>query len=147
MRFLIVLLLVLISQKGFSQDLTKRELARIDSAKSLILKVGPPFSDILKTHVKEITTWGGSYSTCYSDPGKPGTIYLTETEIKFGDINNLAAAIVHESFHLKFQYYVEYPDTEEVLCYKFELGFLKKIPNLDPWLIDNCIAMIKFYGG
>jgi hypothetical protein len=127
--------------------MNKEELARIDSAKGLIHKIGPPFSEVLDEHVALISTWGGAYSTCYADPGKKGTIYLTETEIKYGNILNLASAIVHESLHLKFQYYGEYPDTEEVLCYEFELQFLKKIPNVDPWLIDNCLKMIRFYGG
>lgn len=120
-------------------------MARIDSAKNLIHRIGPPYSDIFDKHVELVTTWGGSYSTCYAEVGKRGTIYLTEIELKFGDINNLAAAIAHESFHLKFQYYGEYPDTEEVLCYEYELQFLKQIPGVDPWLINHCLEMIDFY--
>jgi|GEM_PF-3658485 len=145
MRFLIVLLITLLSRNLHSQELSRKELARIDSAKILIDRIGSPFSDILDRHVATITTWGGSYSTCYADPGKKGTIYLTEREVKYGDITNLAAAIVHESLHVKFQSLGEYPDTEEVLCYQYELSFLERIPNVDLWLIENCLKMIDFY--
>lgn len=145
MRFLIVLLITLLSQNLYSQALNKRDLARIDSAKNLILNLGSPFSENLQIHVGAITTWGGNYSTCYADVGKSGTIYLTEKEVKFGNVTNLAAAIVHESFHLRFQFYGEYPDTEELLCYEYELLFLEKLPQADNWLIEHCKKMIEFY--
>ncbi len=147
MRFLIALLITLLSQRAFCQELKKEELAKIDSAKILIHKIGSPFSDVLDKHVEEITTWGGSYSTCYGGVGKKGTIYLTESEIHFGSVNNLAAAIVHESFHLRFQYLGEYPDTEELLCYEYELSFLIRVPGVENWLISHCLKMIALYKG
>jgi hypothetical protein len=97
--------------------------------------------------VSLITTWGGSYSTCYADLGKKGTIYLTETEVHYGSVHNLAAAIVHESLHLKFQSLGEYPNNEELLCYEYELSFLLKFPGLEKWILDHCLKMIKLYGG
>lgn len=125
--------------------MTKQDLLRIDSAKILIYKIGDPYSYNLSKYCNNIVTWGGPYFSCFTDPGKPGTIFLTEEEVKFGDINNLAAAIVHESLHLKFFYLDDHPDLEESLCYKYELEFLLKIPNLDPWLLDNAHKMIIFY--
>jgi hypothetical protein len=37
------------------------------------------------------------------------------------------------------------PNKEEVLCYLYELDFLRSIPNVDDWLIKNAENKIKFY--
>jgi hypothetical protein len=128
-----------------SQEITKQDLARIDSAKTLINRIGGKFSGNLSEYCSQVTTWGGAYASCYADPGKPGTIYLTEDEIKFGDVHNIAAALIHESLHLKFFYDDIHPIEEEKICYEYELEFLLKVPNIDPWLLDNALKMIIFY--
>jgi hypothetical protein len=72
-------------------------------------------------------------------------IYLTEVDIKYGDVENIAAAIVHESMHLKYLHEDNHPDDEEKICYEYELEFLLKVPNIDPWLLDNALKMIIFH--
>jgi hypothetical protein len=54
-------------------------------------------------------------------------------------INNIAAVIVHESFHLKALHdnYGLTELEEESRAYEVELKFLEKIPNVEPWLINN----------
>jgi hypothetical protein len=37
------------------------------------------------------------------------------------------------------------PDEEEKICYEYELEFLLKVPNIDPWLLDNALKMIIFH--
>ena len=146
MRFFLLLLVMFMLPKNLKcQEITKQDLARIDSAKALINRIGEPFSSSLSKHCNHITTWGGAYASCYADPGKPGTIYLTEEEIKFGDIHNIAAALVHESLHLEFFYEDIHPIEEEKICYEYEMEFLLKVPNIDPWLLDNALKMIIFY--
>jgi hypothetical protein len=56
-----------------------------------------------------------------------------------GNIHDLAAALIHESMHL---YIIQQRITlstkqEETICYLYELEFLSKIPNVEPWLIQH----------
>ncbi len=37
------------------------------------------------------------------------------------------------------------PNVEEVIAYQHELEFLKKVPCVDEWLIENAKNKIKFY--
>jgi len=146
MRFFLLLLVMILLPKNLkSQEITKQDLARIDSAKALINRIGGVYSENLSEYCSQITTWGGPYASCYADRGKKGTIYLTEVDIKYGDVENIAAAIVHESMHLKFFHDNNHPDEEEKICYEYELEFLFKVPNIDPWLLDNALKMIIFY--
>jgi hypothetical protein len=34
---------------------------------------------------------------------------------------------------------------EEILCYRYEMDFLKKIPSVEDWLIKHCENMINHY--
>jgi hypothetical protein len=47
--------------------------------------------------------------------------------------------------HLKFFHDNNHPDEEEKICYEYELEFLFKVPNIDPWLLDNALKMIIFH--
>jgi hypothetical protein len=137
--------MILLPKNLKSQEITKQDLARIDSAKALINRIGGVYSENLSEYCSQITTWGGPYASCYADRGKKGVIYLTEVDVKYGDVENIAAAIVHESMHLKFFHDDNHPDEEEKICYEYELEFLFKVPNIDPWLLDNAHKMIIFY--
>ena len=37
------------------------------------------------------------------------------------------------------------PNREETICYVYELNFLYKVPNVEPWLIENATSKIKYY--
>jgi hypothetical protein len=37
------------------------------------------------------------------------------------------------------------PNVEEVITYQHELEFLKRVPYVDEWLIENAKNKIKFY--
>jgi uncharacterized protein (DUF779 family) len=77
----------------------------------------------------------------------PNVIILSTKDIKSGNINDIAAAIVHESRHLYiYQNNITLPyNKEEYLCYDYELRFLKKIPNVDNYLILNCKRMMSYF--
>jgi hypothetical protein len=64
-----------------------------------------------------------------------------------GSINNIAAAIVHESFHMyRWNNNLERGmNIEECMGYTYELEFLMKIPNVEPFLIEHAKEMIEFY--
>ena len=74
-------------------------------------------------------------------------ILLPSIEIKKGNINDIASAIVHESLHLYFlQSVIKFsPNNEEIICYTYELDFLLKIPNVEFWLIEHTQKQIEFY--
>jgi hypothetical protein len=87
--------------------------------------------------------WNESFSTTEGD----ATILISTKDMNFNNIYNIAAILVHESMHLYIkQLYIKIPpNKEEVITYKYELDFLKKIPNVDQWLIGNCIKQITYY--
>jgi hypothetical protein len=87
--------------------------------------------------------WNESFSTTEGDT----TILISTKDMNFNNIYNIAAILVHESMHLYIkQLYIKIPQNkEEVITYKYELDFLKKIPNVDQWLIGNCIKQITYY--
>jgi hypothetical protein len=87
--------------------------------------------------------WNESFSTTEGDT----TILISTKDMNFNNIYNIAAILVHESMHLYIkQLYIKIPpNKEEVITYKYELDFLKKIPNVDQWLIDNCVKNIVHY--
>jgi hypothetical protein len=96
----------------------------------------------LEQYCSEIGYWNGEYST--SD-GK-SVIFISTREIKHGDLENIAAILVHESLHL----YIANnnipldPNVEEILCYFYELEFLEKLEAKQS-LIDHAKKMIKYY--
>ena len=64
-----------------------------------------------------------------------------------GNINDLAATLVHESLHLFIlKNKLKMPENyEEVVCYTYELEMLLKIPNVEPWLVNHATKQIEFY--
>jgi hypothetical protein len=83
----------------------------------------------------------------YSTNEEGHIILISQKEIINGNINNLAAIIIHESLHLYFSQNKEKFDLkdEEIMCYAYELDFLLKIPNIEPWLIEHANKQIEFY--
>ena len=75
------------------------------------------------------------------------TILIAQKEIIAGNINDLAATLVHESLHLYFwKNHIILPENEEeILCYTYELELLFKIPDVEPWLIGHAKKQIEFY--
>ena len=64
-----------------------------------------------------------------------------------GCINDIAACLVHESLHIRINKSGKKidPDTEEVICYQWELDFLNHLPKPEPWLIENARYQIIVY--
>lgn len=93
---------------------------------------GERYNIILK-QCNHISFWGGEYST--TEDSK--TIVISRREMLSGNLYNISAIIVHETYHLMC--YNEGLDSnfEESLAYFWEYEFLLKIPNIEPWLIDH----------
>jgi hypothetical protein len=68
-----------------------------------------------------------------------------------GNVNNLAATLVHESMHLqiarmkKENAIILSDGYEERLCYSYELNFLNKIPFVETWLINHAVIYENLY--
>lgn len=84
--------------------------------------------------------WNGLYSTT-----EDSTILISNREAQRGNIHDLAAALVHESMHLYIiqQQIILTPNEEETICYLYELDFLSKIPNVEPWLIQHVLRQLE----
>lgn len=97
---------------------------------------------VLEQYCSEIGYWNGDYST--SD-GK-SVIFISTREIKHGDIENIAAVLIHESVHLfiannKIQLD---QNLEEKICYEYELEFLERMEAKES-LINHAKGMIEYY--
>jgi len=148
MRILLTLLLLMFFTNSHSQikidDVGDGWKMKVDSALKLIQRVDPDKYDIVTDVCNHITYWNGGFSTTEDET----TIMITQKDM-MSSINNIAAIIVHESKHLfllKINTRLT-PSDEELLCYRYELDFLGKIPNVEVWLIDNAKKRIKYYSG
>jgi hypothetical protein len=74
-------------------------------------------------------------------------ILVPQKEAIVGNINDIAAILIHESLHLYIlKNKLIMPESyEEVVCYTYELEFLYRIPNIEPWLINHATKQIEFY--
>lgn len=117
---------------------------KVDSALVLIEQVDPIMREALRQTTARISMWNGPYSTNEGSCGKKGTIYIAAKDFKLNSVNNIAAVLVHENLHIYFlmQGYQISENKEECLCYQLELEFLRKIPNVEPWLLEHAKSEI-----
>ena len=122
--------------------------AKVDSAITLVKDVSPEAYKVLIGSTDRVEFWLGDRSSTRPDPDyNRGTILLAVDEIELGVVN-IAAALVHESLHLRFHQNrtkLE-PDHEEATAYFWELLFLLKVPNCPEWLIINAETQLKAIG-
>jgi hypothetical protein len=89
-----------------------------------------------------------SYSTAnFATTESGNTILIPRREIVIGNINDIAAILVHESLHLYIlQIKMIMPEAdEEVLCYAYELEFLLQIPGVETWLLEHARKQIAYF--
>ena len=85
------------------------------------------------TKCNNIGYWNNSFAT--TEP--PNIILIPTSEMNFGNIYNICAILIHESYHLLIYGRNMNPNQEEYWAYSYELDFLMKVPNVDGWLIQN----------
>ena len=150
MKYLLfIFLLVLSTNCSFSQIKIdkagdKWEL-QIDSALKVIAKYDPKKREIVDSVCKRISVWANNISSNELDENGNGVILVSSGDLKLKNINDIAAVIVHESLHLYFKKCnaaFTSEDAEEIRCYKYELDFLMKLPDPEPWLIKHAIDQI-----
>ena len=147
MRWIVLLVLTLVSVKLTAQirvyDMGYGWKPKVDSALKIIKTNDVEKYNVIMKYCRTISFWSGDYSTTEDS----NIICISKKDIQYTSINNIAAILVHESKHLEFinttKIYSE--EIEEIVCYEYELNFLKKIENVEPWLIEHAIKMIKYY--
>ena len=138
----LILFPILLSSQIKIIDLGDGWKSKIEQAIKVIEKYDSPKYSVLIKECKQIDFGLISYST---NDGN-GTIILPVEVLQRGCINDIAACLVHESLHLRLTKLTKvHDDTEEVVCYKWELNFLQQIPNVEAWLIDNAKFQISVY--
>ena len=130
---------IIIDKAGDGWDL------RADSALAIIKQTDTTAYKLVLRVCNKITFWSGNYSTNEGYKDTKGTIMISSTDAKAKSLNNIAAVIVHESLHLYLRYKgVEESPKEEILCYSYEYDFLRKIPNVEYYLLEHCLRQIRY---
>ena len=116
---------------------------KIDSALTVIKQTDPQKFQLLDSVCQEVSFWISDFSSNELVENK-GRIYVSVKDVKLG-INNLACVLVHESLHLYFLHMgVQLtPVEEENYCYRYELEFIQKLTNPEPWLKANALKHIQ----
>ena len=147
MRIWILSILLILSSYSFSQikitDVGDGWKGKVEQALDTIQKYDIEKYYLIMETCKVVAFWNGGFSTIESD----SIITIPAKEMNNGNIYNIAAILVHESLHLyllKTNLNLN-PNVEEVIAYQHELEFLKKIPYVDKWLIENAKNKIQFY--
>lgn len=147
MKQLLVCLISLIPFLAFSQiridDIGDGWKAKVEQALTVIQQTDCEKYELLMATCKHI-----SYSTATFATTESGTtILIPRREIVVGNINDIAAILVHESLHLyMLQNKLIMPEAdEEVLCYAYELEFLLQIPGVETWLLDHARKQIAYF--
>ena len=112
----------------------------VHNAFTLIKETDSTTYKFVTSNCNHIGFWNGNYSTT---EGK--SIFLTATEVRNGNINNIACAIVHESKHIELSNGNLSESEEECICYLYELEFLIKLKDVDLFLIDNIQNKLNYY--
>ena len=143
----LIFILFIFPNTGFSQikidDVGDGWKFKVDSALSLIQKTDPENYTIIITYCKSVEFIISDRSTTKL----PSTIAISTGDMKIGSINNIAAILIHESWHLKInkEKIKMEDDLEELMCYTKEYGFICKLPSVEDWLFKNTINQIIYY--
>ena len=118
---------------------------KIDSAITLIKQTDTNYYNTLIQYCNHVEIWNEKFSSNEPHQNDKGTILISVRDIKLNSINNLAAVLVHESAHLGFRSknITLSEKDEERFCYSYELVFIRKLPNLEAWLLEHTLRMSK----
>ncbi len=140
-----LLILLMFWSSSFSQvhiaDVGDGWKSKVQRALDTIQKYDTVKYNNLITKCNNIGYWNNTFAT--TEP--PYTILIPTSEMNFGNIYNICALLIHESYHLLLYGKNMDPNQEECWAYSYELDFLMKVPNVDGWLIQNAQNKIKYY--
>ena len=117
---------------------------KIDSALMLIKQTDIEKYQLIDSVCSRVEFWSSGFSSNEGSYGNKGTILVAVKDVQLNSINNLAVVLVHESLHLHVlqKGYIIIPEQEEAWCYRYELGFIDKLKNPEPWLKQHAIRQL-----
>jgi hypothetical protein len=148
MRVLILTCLLFITNLSFGQIRIDKAGngwdLKVDSALILIKKTDIEKYQLIDSVCERVEFWSSGFSSNEGSYGKKGTILVAVKDVQLNSINNLAVVLVHESLHLHVlqKGYVIIPEQEEAWCYRYELDFIDKLLNPEPWLKQHAITQL-----
>jgi hypothetical protein len=147
MKQLLLCLSLLLSVNLFAQikvdDVGDGWKNKIEQAIEVVKQYDPEKYTLLIENCEHISYSLLSFSTTENG----NTILISQKQMVVGNINDLAATLVHESLHLFIlkNKLIMPENYEEIVCYAYELEMLLKIPNVEIWLINHVNKQIEFY--
>lgn len=117
---------------------------KVDSALMLIKKTDIEKYQLIDSVCEKVDFWISGFSSNEGSYGTKGTILISVKDVQLNSINNLAVVLVHESLHLHVlqKGYIIIPEQEEAWCYRYELDFINKLSNPEPWLKEHAITQL-----
>lgn len=117
---------------------------KVDSALMLIKKTDIEKYQLIDSVCEKVDFWISGFSSNEGSYGTKGTILVSVKDVQLNSINNLAVVLVHESLHLHVlqKGYIIIPEQEEAWCYRYELDFINKLSNPEPWLKEHAITQL-----
>lgn len=119
---------------GFSEweNLVKKSI-------ELVKQTDSSYHQTLVKNCKRISFWNGIYSTT-----EDKSIVISILDLKSESANNIACVLVHESKHLELVQTKSLTQSEEeCIAYRYELDFIRKLKNPEPYLNKNCLEYLK----
>jgi len=119
---------------GFSEweNLVKKSI-------ELVKQTDSSYHQTLVKNCKRISFWNGPYSTT-----EDKSIVISILDLKSESANNIACVLVHESKHLELiQTKSLTQSEEECIAYRYELDFITKLKNPEPYLNKNCLEYLN----
>ena len=119
---------------GFSEweNLVKKSI-------ELVKQTDSSYHQTLVKNCKRISFWNGLYSTT-----EDKSIVISILDLKSESANNIACVLVHESKHLELiQTKSLTQSEEECIAYRYELDFIRKLKNPEPYLNKNCLEYLN----
>ena len=119
---------------GFSEweNLVKKSI-------ELVKQTDSSYHQTLVKNCKRISFWNGLYSTT-----EDKSIVISILDLKSESENNIACVLVHESKHLELVQTKSLTQSEEeCIAYRYELDFIRKLKNPEPYLNKNCLECLK----
>lgn len=119
---------------GFSEweNLVKKSI-------ELVKQTDSSYYQTLVKNCKRISFWNGLYSTT-----EDKSIVISILDLKSESANNIACVLVHESKHLELVQTKSLTQSEEeCIAYRYELDFIRKLKNPEPYLNKNCLEYLK----
>ena len=105
----------------------------------MVKQIDSTYHQTLVTNCKRISFWNGPYSTT-----EDKSIVISILDLKSESVNNIACVLVHESKHLELIETKSLTQSEEeCIAYRYELDFITKLKNPEPYLNKNCLEYLN----